>query len=157
MIALKGGERRLVSPAPSARKPCVGARPERSFSGRDQGKWHRAGAARRVKQAPPRMSRIDAEARRLLLKRRESLHRSAADATRADPTASWVDWESVQEPISEVTRRELADIDDALRRIEEGRYGRCESCGGPMGLQRIRAIPEARFCLSCSGQREVSE
>ncbi len=103
------------------------------------------------------MSRIDSEARRLLLTRRESLHRGAAESTRADPTASWVDWESFPDPISEVTRRELADIDDALRRIEEGCYGRCEACGGPLGLQRIRAIPEARFCLSCSGQRETAE
>lgn len=101
------------------------------------------------------MSRIDADARRMLLERRESLHRGAADSMRGDPAASWVDWESLPEPISELARRELADIDDALRRIEEGRYGRCESCGGPMGLQRIRAIPEARFCMSCSGRREV--
>jgi len=103
------------------------------------------------------MSRIDCEARRLLLERRESLQRSAAESPRGDPAASWVDWESVPEPISELARRELSDIDDALRRIEEGRYGRCEACGGPMGLQRIRAIPEARFCLSCSGQREAAE
>jgi RNA polymerase-binding transcription factor DksA len=101
------------------------------------------------------MSRIDADARRVLLERRESLHRGAADSMRADPAASWIDWESQAEPISELARRELADIDDALRRIEEGRYGRCEACGGPMGLQRIRAIPEARFCLSCSGRREI--
>jgi RNA polymerase-binding transcription factor DksA len=103
------------------------------------------------------MSRIDSEARTLLLHRREALHRTAADSLRADPAASWQDWESLPEPISEVTRRELAAIDDALRRIEEGRYGRCEACGGPMGLQRIRAIPEARFCLTCSGQREPAE
>ena len=101
------------------------------------------------------MSRIDADARRWLLERRESLHRGASASMRADPTASWIDWESLPEPISDTARRELADIDDALRRIEEGRYGRCEACGGPMGLQRIRAIPEARFCLTCSGQREV--
>src|SRR5512146_1018446 len=99
------------------------------------------------------MSRIEAEARMLLLNRRESLYRRPVDVVRADPASSWQDWESLPEPISELTRRELADIDDALRRIEEGSYGRCESCGGPMGLQRIRAIPEARFCLSCSGQR----
>jgi DnaK suppressor protein len=100
------------------------------------------------------MSRIESEARTLLLKRRESLFRRPADVVRPDSTSSWQDWESLPEPISELTRRELADIDDALRRIEEGRYGRCESCGGPMGLQRIRAIPEARFCLSCSGHRD---
>ncbi len=102
------------------------------------------------------MSRIEAEARNLLLKRRESLYRGPAEAAvRADPAASWRDWEAQPEPIAELTRRELADVEAALRRIEEGSYGRCESCGGPMGLQRMRAIPEARFCLTCSGQREV--
>jgi DnaK suppressor protein len=93
----------------------------------------------------------------LLLKRRESLHRGAADSLRPDPAASWRDWETLHDPVSELTRRELAEVEDALRRIEEGRYGRCESCGGPMGLQRIRAIPEARFCLSCSGHNDVVE
>ena len=54
-------------------------------------------------------------------------------------------------PISEGVRRELADIDAALARIQAGSYGRCLNCGGPMGLQRLRAIPEARYCLACSG------
>jgi DnaK suppressor protein len=103
------------------------------------------------------MSRIDSEARFMLLKRRESLHRGAADAARGDLAASWIDWESLPDPISEVSRRELEEIDDALRRIENGNYGRCEACGGPMGLQRIRAIPEARFCLSCSGGRDFTD
>jgi DnaK suppressor protein len=98
------------------------------------------------------MSRIEAEARTVLLERRESLCRHATDE-RDDLTASWRDWESMPEPVAETTRRELAEIEDALRRIETGEYGRCEACGGPMGLQRIRAIPEARYCLSCSGER----
>jgi RNA polymerase-binding transcription factor DksA len=48
---------------------------------------------------------------------------------------------------------ELAQIDEALGRIARGSYGTCVACGGPLGLQRIRAIPEARYCLGCSGQR----
>jgi RNA polymerase-binding transcription factor len=105
----------------------------------------------------PQMSRIETEARKLLLKRRESLCReppTAPTALLGDPAASWHDWESQASASSELTRRELEEIEAALRRIDEGNYGRCEACGGPMGLQRIRAIPEARFCLSCSGQRE---
>lgn len=101
------------------------------------------------------MSRIEAEARNLLLKRRESLCRGPMDAQPSDPTACWNDWESQVEPIAEPARRELADIEAALRRIEEGSYGRCIACGGPMGLQRIRAIPEARYCVTCSGQRDA--
>ncbi len=60
-------------------------------------------------------------------------------------------------PLSEPTLRELEDIDAALERIEDGRYGACLACGGPMGLQRLRAIPEARYCLACSGQRHGAE
>lgn len=104
------------------------------------------------------MSVIETEARMLLLKRRESLRREPASAPIGDPAASWRDWETqanvARVPSAELTRRELDEIEAALRRIDEGNYGRCEACGGPMGLQRIRAIPEARFCLSCSGQRE---
>jgi len=51
--------------------------------------------------------------------------------------------------LSENERRELAEIDAALRRIEQGMYGRCERCEGPIGRQRLRAIPEARHCMSC--------
>jgi DnaK suppressor protein len=103
------------------------------------------------------MSRIDHEARNLLLQRRDNLCRHLYAPAAADPSARWNDWESTAEPLSEPVRRELADIEHALQRIEEGRYGSCQACGGPMGLQRIRAIPEARYCITCSGVREVSE
>ncbi len=96
------------------------------------------------------MSRIEAEAREVLLRRRRSLAEHDG-APHADPTARWSDYEAAMEPISEQVRRELADIDAALLRIAEGRYGACQSCGGPMGLQRLRALPEARYCLACSG------
>jgi RNA polymerase-binding transcription factor DksA len=96
------------------------------------------------------MSRIVAEAREVLLRRRRSLsHHETRDA--GDPAAWWSDYEAAPEPLSEVIRRELADIDAALLRIEEGRYGTCQSCGGPMGLHRLRALPEARYCVACSG------
>jgi DnaK suppressor protein len=98
------------------------------------------------------MSRIEAEAREVLLRRRASLrHRPPGDET-SDPAASWTDYEAAPEPVSDGVRRELAEVEAALERIEAGRYGNCLSCGGPMGLQRLRAIPEARYCLACSGQ-----
>ncbi len=103
------------------------------------------------------MSRIEAEARELLLYRRRTLRRTPAEARDGDPTASWIDYEAAPEPLSETIRRELAEIDAALMRIAEGRYGTCLSCGGPMGLQRLRAIPEARYCVACSGQRTTAE
>ena len=98
------------------------------------------------------MSRFEADARDMLLRRRRSLSEMAPPSAAGDPAARWTDYEGAAEPRSELVRRELAEIDAALARIEDGRYGRCLSCGGPMGLQRLRAIPEARYCIACSGQ-----
>ena len=53
---------------------------------------------------------------------------------------------------SEREERELRDIDDALARIEQGRFGHCARCGGAIGRHRLRAIPEARHCMACSAQ-----
>jgi DnaK suppressor protein len=96
------------------------------------------------------MSRIEAEAREVLLRRRRSLSEHDAPAW-ADPSARWSDYEAALDPVSDVVRRELAEIDAALLRIEAGSYGTCLHCGGPMGLQRLRALPEARYCVACSG------
>jgi len=98
------------------------------------------------------MADIDAEAREVLLRRRRSLCQGGAPGT-GDPEARWTDYDGRPAPLSEAAQRELVDIDAALARIEEGGYGRCLACGGPMGLQRLRAIPEARYCVSCSGRR----
>ena len=95
------------------------------------------------------------EAKDQLLRRRRSLHRQAGLAPAADPTSRWLDYEAMPTPLSEVVRRELSEIDAALRRISEGRFGTCLACGGPMGLQRIRAVPEARYCTGCSGQGQL--
>jgi RNA polymerase-binding transcription factor DksA len=74
-----------------------------------------------------------------------------AGALPADPSARWTDYESTatRPPVDE---RELGEIDAALRRIADGSFGACLACGGPLGLQRLRALPEARYCLGCAGQ-----
>jgi DnaK suppressor protein len=58
--------------------------------------------------------------------------------------------ETVLAGLSERERRELRDIDDALVRIEQGRFGHCARCGGAIGRHRLLAIPEARHCMTCS-------
>ena len=42
----------------------------------------------------------------------------------------------------------LAEIDEALRRIEEGTYGTCLACGGPIGEERLGAVPYATLCIA---------
>ena len=51
--------------------------------------------------------------------------------------------------ITEQDRRELQEIDDALIRIQDGTYGVCEDCQERISMRRLRALPQARRCLSC--------
>ncbi|HHC72675.1 MAG TPA: TraR/DksA family transcriptional regulator [Thiotrichales bacterium] len=44
---------------------------------------------------------------------------------------------------------ELREVEAALRRLEEGHYGRCIDCGGPIGLERLRSQPTAVRCIQC--------
>ena len=50
-------------------------------------------------------------------------------------------------------RGAIADIEHALDRLDAGSYGACEECGAPIPLERLEAIPAARFCVACPGRR----
>ncbi|KRT63631.1 MAG: TraR/DksA family transcriptional regulator, DnaK suppressor protein [Candidatus Dadabacteria bacterium CSP1-2] len=54
-------------------------------------------------------------------------------------------------------RDKLVLIDEALRRIKDGNYGICENCGDEIGEDRLRAMPFAKFCLSCKIDLERQE
>jgi RNA polymerase-binding protein DksA len=41
----------------------------------------------------------------------------------------------------------LQEINDALERIEQGTFGRCEECGQEIPSRRLQALPYARYCL----------
>ncbi|MCD6539522.1 MAG: TraR/DksA C4-type zinc finger protein [Candidatus Omnitrophica bacterium] len=43
----------------------------------------------------------------------------------------------------------LREIDLALRKIEDGSYGICESCGKPIPKRRLDVLPYVRFCTKC--------
>jgi DnaK suppressor protein len=50
-------------------------------------------------------------------------------------------------------RDTLQDIDTALTKLEQGTYGQCESCGGPIADARLEAMPAARYCITCASKR----
>ena len=50
----------------------------------------------------------------------------------------------------------LAEIDEALRQIDEGTYGTCLACGGPIGEARLQAVPYATLCIADKRARERS-
>ncbi|MFC7101818.1 TraR/DksA family transcriptional regulator [Nonomuraea rubra] len=45
-------------------------------------------------------------------------------------------------------------IMEALKRIDEGVYGRCVDCGSSVPEGRLEARPEAARCVQCQGKRE---
>jgi DnaK suppressor protein len=53
--------------------------------------------------------------------------------------------------LSDRERRELEEIEAALARVADGSFGLCQRCSRAIGRQRLLAIPEARYCLECSG------
>ena len=53
----------------------------------------------------------------------------------------------LDEGLEEGAQQTLAEIDAALRRIDDGTYGICEVCGKPIPPERLAAIPWARLCI----------
>ncbi len=45
-------------------------------------------------------------------------------------------------------------IDEALRRLKDGEYGKCVRCGKPISSARLRAVPHARMCIECKSAEE---
>ncbi len=45
-------------------------------------------------------------------------------------------------------------IDEALKRIEDGDYGMCMTCGNLIAKNRLKAVPHAKFCVTCQGMEE---
>lgn len=52
------------------------------------------------------------------------------------------------------SNRFLYHIDEALRRIEEGNFGKCHVCGGNISIQRLNIVPHARLCIACKEKEE---
>ena len=122
------------------------------------------------------MSTVDVEHfRELLLERREAvsaalnnLHREnsvsledetgelvsgSADQHLADTATETVDRE-IGSTLEEHDERLLAEIDAALRRIEDGTYGKCVNCSSPIPEERLEAMPWATLCIDCKRKEE---
>jgi DnaK suppressor protein len=54
-------------------------------------------------------------------------------------------------------RRLIKKIDEALKEIESGGYGYCESCGIEIGIRRLEARPTATLCIDCKTLDEIRE
>ena len=56
--------------------------------------------------------------------------------------------------LTENERMRLQEMDESLDHIENGTYGICDVCGGPIGLKRLEVRPVAKHCVSCKTKLE---
>ena len=48
----------------------------------------------------------------------------------------------------------LYEIDDALKRIKDGKFGLCISCNKKIPQKRLNAVPYAKYCIQCKSREE---
>ncbi len=53
--------------------------------------------------------------------------------------------------------RLIYHIDEALRRIQEKTYGKCQECGQDISTARLEAVPHARLCIKCKEKEEIKK
>lgn len=51
-------------------------------------------------------------------------------------------------------RELLYELDDAMKKIDEGTFGICEGCKSLITKSRLRAVPSARLCVKCQKNKE---
>ncbi len=83
----------------------------------------------------------------------DDLHRSHEVMDEGDFASVSAD-NMVNEEILSAQQRELREIDEALAKIQQGAYGICEMCEEPIGMQRLKVKPFAKFCITC---RQIAE
>lgn len=59
--------------------------------------------------------------------------------------------------IKDRERKLVSKVQEALKKIADGTYGICESCGEPIGVKRLQARPVTSLCISCKSEMEAEE
>src|SRR5436305_11868542 len=101
-----------------------------------------------------------------LLNRRDALRRALAgdmgmlrsrhEATVGDEIDAAIETEQseLRSQMASFESRELAQIENALDQIRQGRYGLCETCDKPISAMRLKALPYATECIDCARRDE---
>jgi len=56
--------------------------------------------------------------------------------------------------VMKALRSNLRDVNRAVTKMELGTYGTCESCGQPISIERLEALPWAILCIDCKQRGE---
>jgi DnaK suppressor protein len=56
--------------------------------------------------------------------------------------------------VMKALRANLRWVNRAITKMDLGTYGQCERCGGPIGIERLEALPWAILCIDCKRKGE---
>ena len=56
--------------------------------------------------------------------------------------------------LSEQERSQLGRVEEAIQKLEDGRYGICDECGDRIPVKRLKVVPFAKFCVTCKNKME---
>ncbi len=106
------------------------------------------------------------ELKKMLLQKREEILRNLAVS---ENSGKETDYDSTQDQadkalsaytkeffysLTDTERETLNLIEEALQRIEKGKYGYCRLCGSEIGEKRLTSIPWAKYCKECQEKVE---
>lgn len=100
----------------------------------------------------------------VLLKRRSALkaaldgdlsylEQSSVDGDLAD-AASDTNSDELAASLADFAGKEIQNIDEALKKMDRGEYGKCDDCGKKIAQERLSVLPYAACCITCQGKRE---
>lgn len=91
-----------------------------------------------------RLSKIDADIH----------HKGQAVEADFEEQATQRENDETIDALGEAARRELQQIDNALKAMDNGRYGLCRQCGQEIAEPRLEALPFALLCVVCAEKAE---
>lgn len=100
-------------------------------------------------------SKLVSEQQRLSgLLERTHAHTHRTERLSADFAEQAIETENdeVVEALDREGKIEIAQINKALKRIDDGDYGQCENCGATIQEARLVAIPETGLCINCASK-----
>jgi len=65
-----------------------------------------------------------------------------------------VRWE-LNQALLQQSRERVANLEQALSRLEQGTYGTCSRCGGPIHPDRLAVLPDVRMCIDCAREKQA--
>ncbi len=160
--------RRSVAPKKTAAPRRSPSRPKKAAAPKPAAKQ----VVRKKKRAVPESDRFRG-LRSMLIEKRNTILKEAKDEIAkyisgenrqlVDTAIDEGDWAviDISEDISlrrlDSHRKLLRDIDECVRKIQDGTYGVCEECGEEISQKRLQVLPTATLCIDCKEAREKME